>query len=129
MPKFNILILSLVLGIMTLFSGCKEKKSIPPDENEIAIGRILRFSCGGTVVQVIENDNIIGQDWSWAWDGDGRQTYENCITLIHETKTGLNVGDSIRFSYQSDYIDFGKQYCDIGGLPYTIFYASKLDNL
>lgn len=129
MNKLNKFGLCLVLGIMASFTGCNEKTAIPPDQSELIAGRILKFTCGGTAVQIIEKDTELGEDWRWPWDEDEREVYKNCILLMHETKPGLNEGDSIRFSYQSEFIDFGKKFCDLGGLPRTFLFATKLDVL
>ena len=111
-------ILSFIfMAILFLFgTGCSEN-----EVSEIVTARILKPTCGGTVMQIV-NGSFKGEDWKFFSNLEGpldtsnpAATYENVVLVGNVPLDRSIIGDTIQFSYIQG-LTYGN-YCDIGGLP------------
>ena len=111
-------ILIFILMVIPFFfeTGCSEN-----EVSEMLTARILKPTCGGTVMQIV-NGSLKGEDWKFFSNLEGpfdmsnpAATFENAILVGNVPLDRRIMGDTLQFSY-SQGLTAGN-YCDIGGLP------------
>lgn len=96
---------------------CKKIQQIPPKETFFT-GKILLYSCGGTVIQFLTPDSLVGETWENFFSTQ-KVTYTNCALVGNFPMDKFHEGDSIGFNFEKvNYFKTGI-FCDIGGLPKT----------
>jgi hypothetical protein len=102
---------------------------------ECSSGKIIKNTCGGTVLQFIKTNEIIGETWD---DFMVQQSlpvlsYSNCVlvgnynTFIPSSELSEMEGDTIFFNYRKvEFFKIGGPWCDIGGLPKTLIEISEI---
>lgn len=109
--KNSILLVAIIVFVCFLNFSCEKDN----DAKQCYSAKILKISCGGTVLQLLQENNL-GEEWR---DADDNTLYSNCVlaeTIPSENKMPNN----------TIYIEFEKvnsfstgNFCDIGGLPST----------
>jgi len=79
--------------------------------------KIILYSYGGTVLQLLDSSNI-GETWS-NFLVTPILEYTDCVLAGNLPNTKSNVGDIISFNYKVVDIFSSGIFCDIGGLPKT----------
>lgn len=119
MKYIRILILLCGIHAIIAFSCNKE------NEFECSTGKIIEITCGGTVVQFLVKEQIIGEEWN-----DNFSTpvlsYENCVLVGNLPIESCEKGDTLYFSYRIVKAFTSGNFCDIGGLPGTKIEVSEL---
>jgi hypothetical protein len=120
-------ILSFIFMALLFGTGCSEK-----EVSEIVTARILKPTCGGTVMQII-NATFKGEDWNFFVNLDGAldssnppTTYENAVLVGNVPLNRQISGDTLKFSYTQGLS--GGNYCDIGGLPKVVVSVQTITN-
>lgn len=82
-------------------------------------GKIIEMTCGGTVIQFINTDSLIGETWL-DFFGYNNIQYTNCV-LNGDIGKPFKKGDTVLFNFKKVTSLTGSgPFCDIGGLPQTI---------
>jgi hypothetical protein len=79
--------------------------------------KIIWYSCGGTVLQLLDSSNI-GETWSNFFETPIIE-YKDCVLAGNLTNSKLDVGDIISFNYKVVDLFSSGIFCGIGGLPKT----------
>ncbi|MFA5817754.1 MAG: hypothetical protein WC854_00560 [Bacteroidales bacterium] len=112
-------------GIIAITAFTCEKMS---EKDNYSSGKIIKHTCGGTVLQFINTDDIIGETWRnfMVQYGEPVKSYPNCVlvgnlhTFIPANELREKEGDTIFFNYRKvDFFTVGGPWCLIGGLPKT----------
>lgn len=115
-------------GIIAITAFTCEKISEKSEKENYFSGKIIVFTCGGTVLQFINTDDIIGETWRnfMVQYGEPVKSYPNCVlvgnlhTFIPANELREKEGDTIFFNYRKvDFFTVGGPWCLIGGLPKT----------
>jgi hypothetical protein len=120
--------LLLVCGIFICTAFSCEKISEKSEKENYSSGEIIVFTCGGTVIQFINTNQMIGETWNNFFVSPGSPviSYSNCVlvgnlhTFFPANELKEKVGDTIFFKYDKvDFFTVGGPWCAIGGLPKT----------
>lgn len=120
--------LLLICGIFICTAFSCEKISEKPEKETYSSGEIIKFTCGGIVLQFINTDEIIGETWdNWmVLYGSPVISYSNCVlvgnlhTFIPADELREMEGNTLFFKYNKvDFFTIGGPWCAIGGLPNT----------
>jgi len=128
MNKMNAIIrLLIVYSIFNMAFSCEK---ITEKSSEIySTGKIIKITCGGTVLQFIDTDEIIGETWNnWMVpQGSPIISYSNCVLVGHIPINEFIEGDTIFIKYNKvDFFTIGGPWCAIGGLPKTLIEISDM---
>ena len=77
--------------------------------------KILKISCGGTVLQLLNVENI-GVDWR---NSENNADYKNCVLAGIISPQTKSLGDTVYISFNKVDFFLKGNFCDIGGLPST----------
>jgi len=114
----TILKILFICGIIVLTAFSCEKNSDESDKDDYLSGRIIKITCGGTVVQFIDTSQTIGI-----------VNYSNCVLVGTLSSGECSEGDTLYFNYRKvDSFTIGGPWCDIGGLPKTKIEITDLFN-
>ncbi|WP_342088072.1 hypothetical protein [Dyadobacter sp. OTU695] len=122
-------ILNFILMVIPFVfeTGCTEN-----EVSEIVTARILKPTCGGTVMQII-NGSLKGEEWKFFANLEGpfdssspAATYENAVLVGNVPLDRRVIGDTLQFSYIQGLTD--GNYCEIGGLPKLTISVETLKN-
>ncbi|MFT2011503.1 hypothetical protein ACMA1I_22725 [Pontibacter sp. 13R65] len=105
--SFVLLFLMAVLG-----SSCGKQETIALGYIE---GKIIKATCGGTVIQVLSDRNI-GETWPLPLQGQP-ETFHNVVLAGNVPQERQVEGDTLLFTYETVTHFSGNNYCEIGGLP------------
>ena len=102
-----------ILVILLMFS-CSEQDH-EKEEQYINNAKVIKATCGGTVVQILKPGNI-GSNWIDATEPD-KPIYMNCVLIGNIPSDKRTKGSIISIKYEIvDQFEEGN-FCDIGGLP------------
>ena len=100
---------------ITAYSCEKIPKGLYADE--YISGKIIQITCGGTVVQLVDTNKIVGETWD-NFFVTPIVSYSNCVLVGNLSSSNFNSGDTIYFNCKIvDFFSIGGPWCDIGGLP------------
>ena len=109
--------LLFAIWIVIISSTSCERESNKLTCTTCPTAKIILYSCGGTVLQLLDSSNI-GETWSNFFETPILE-YNDCVLAGNLPNTKSNVGDIISFNYKVvDNFSSGI-FCDIGGLPKT----------
>ena len=116
----------LILSGVFICSGNSCEKISQKDTS--FTGRIIKYTCGGTVIQFIKTDLDIGETWA-NYFSSPIVTYTNCVLVGNLQQGIIKEEDTIGFNYEK--VDSFKTglFCDIGGLPKTKIEISDLQTI
>ncbi len=109
--------------LMLLLLSCakQEEEAVEQYCNNV---KIIKITCGGTVVQILKPENV-GNVWIDASAAE-KPNYNNCVLVGNMPSDKQNEGSTISVKYQT-VGQFGDgNFCDIGGLPTTKVNVLKL---
>lgn len=111
----NLILNYLIIVTITLFNISCEKAI---SKNGCYAAKILKTSCGGSVLQLLSKENI-GEEWRDASSNTDSTNYRNCVLVGMIPGESKTVGDTLHIDFQK--VDFFQNgdFCDIGGLPST----------
>ena len=100
------------LFVLLIFSCAKQDDDA--GEQYCNNARVIRPTCGGTVVQILRPDNI-GREWTDFFTPD-KPSYANCVLVgnIPQEKQVENSIISIKYKIVEQ---LDGLFCEIGGLP------------
>ena|SRR5664279_911671 len=107
--------LLIIFGI--LFCSAISCKKIPQKETSFT-AKILLLSCGGTVIQFLDTDSIVGETWD-NFFSNPVVIYTNCALVGNLPMRKFKEGETIGFNYEKVIFFKPGFFCDIGGLPKT----------
>ena len=109
------------MAILFLFETGRSQNEV----SEIVTARILKPTCGGTVMQIV-NSSFKGENWKFFSNledpfdtSNPAATYENGVLVGNVPLDCRIIGDTIQFPYIQGLTS--RNYCDIGGLPVNYF--------
>ncbi|MEI6048443.1 MAG: hypothetical protein WCS03_06055 [Bacteroidota bacterium] len=105
--------LLIILGIV--FSSAVCCKKIPQKETS-STAKIILLSCGGTVIQFLDSDSIVGETWD-NFFSNPVVIYTNCSLVGNLAMSKFKEGDTINFNYEKVIFFETGIFCNIGGLP------------
>jgi len=115
-------------GIIVLTAFSCEKNSDESDKDDYMSGRIIKITCGGTVVQFIDTSQTIGETWN-NYFVTPIVNYSNCVLVGNLSSGECSEEDTLYFNYRKvDSFTIGGPWCDIGGLPKTKIEITDLFN-
>lgn len=97
------------------------------NEFEYCTGKLVEVTCGGSVVQFLGTDHIIGEEWNDIFSIPVL-SYENCVLVGNLPIEKYEKGDTICFNYRIVEAFTSGNFCDIGGLPETKIEVTEFFN-
>lgn len=97
-----------------LVSSCSKQQN-EAEEQYFNNAKIIKATCGGTVVQILKPDNV-GSSWIDATEPN-KPSYVNCVLIGNIPSEKQLTGSIISIKYEIVNQFEDGNFCDIGGLP------------
>jgi len=132
-----LLVCSIFVSLAFSCEKITEKAEKKAEKENYFSGKIIKFTCGGTVLQFINTAEIFGETWNnWMVpSGAPVLTYPNCVlagnlhTFFGADEIWEREGDTIFFLFNKvEFFTIGGPWCLIGGLPKTNVEISEILN-
>lgn len=107
------------------------------DKENYFPGKIIKHTCGGTVLQLINSNDTIGEPWRnfMVYYGEPVISYPDCVlagnlqAFLRPDKIFEMEGDTLFLKYYKvDFFKIGGPWCAIGGLPGILIEISDIFN-
>jgi hypothetical protein len=91
-------LLFILMALPVLASTCKENKQ--DNKDALLKGKVIRTSCTGVVVQVLNNDSMGEDGWKDMANNDAQ--YDNIFAVNNSCKVSAGLKAGTTFSFKAD---------------------------